>query len=66
MNMVLLGRRHWAGGEQSRGRWFHLIVRVIAVVVALAGVDVLVARAGLRADIECGRLHTLSRETIAA
>ncbi len=23
LNMVLLGRRHWAGGEASRGHWLH-------------------------------------------
>ena len=28
LNMVLLGRRHWAGGEASRGRWVHSLVRV--------------------------------------
>ena len=32
LNMVLLGRRHWAGGEASRGRWVHSLVRVVAVV----------------------------------
>ena len=44
LNMVLLGRRHWAGGEQSRGRWGHAAIRVVAVVVALASLDVLVRR----------------------
>ena len=27
LNMVLLGRRHWAGGEASGGRWLHSVVR---------------------------------------
>ena len=27
LNMVLLGRRHWAGGEASKGRWVHSLVR---------------------------------------
>ena len=35
LNMVLLGRRHWAGGESSRDRWIHAAARVFAVIVAL-------------------------------
>jgi ABC-2 type transport system permease protein len=65
LNMVLLGRRHWAGGQTSRGRWMHSLVRVVAVVVALASLNVLVGRTGLRADTTEERLHTLSSQTIA-
>ena len=46
LNMVLLGRRHWAGGEASRGRWVHSLVRVVAVLLALVSLNVLVERAG--------------------
>jgi gliding motility-associated transport system permease protein/gliding motility-associatede transport system auxiliary component len=63
LNMVLLGRRHWAGGERSRGRWVHSITRVVALVAALASLDVLVSRAGARWDISAGHLHTLSAES---
>ena len=35
LNMVLLGRRHWAGGEASRGRWLHSAIRFVSVLVAL-------------------------------
>ncbi|SIN78699.1 ABC-2 type transport system permease protein [Singulisphaera sp. GP187] len=66
VNMVLLGRRHWAGGQASNGRWGHSLVRVVAVVMALASLNVLVARAGVRADTSAARLHTLSPETLAA
>jgi ABC-2 type transport system permease protein len=65
LNMVLLGRRHWAGGERSSGLWAHSLVRVVAVVVALACVDVLVGRAGARWDASAGHLHTLSDESRA-
>lgn len=64
LNMVLLGRRHWAGGQSSSGRWLHSLVRVAAVVVALASLNALVGRSGVRADTSQERLHTLSRETI--
>ena len=33
LNMVLLGRRHWAGGEASRDHWLHSPVRFVAVVI---------------------------------
>ena len=62
LNMVLLGRRHWAGGERSRGRWVHSIIRVVALVVALASLDILVSRAGARWDASAGApAHALRR-----
>jgi ABC-type uncharacterized transport system involved in gliding motility auxiliary subunit len=61
LNMVLLGRRQWAGGRRSAGRWVHALVRVVAVVVALASLDVIVSRAfDVRVDATEERLHTLS------
>jgi len=65
LNMVVLGRRHWAGGERSRGRWAHSLLRVAAMALALASLNVLVARAGWRADASEERLHTLSAESVA-
>jgi ABC-2 type transport system permease protein len=60
LNIVLLGRRHWAGGEASRGHWLHSIVRLIAVVAALVGVTVLIGQTGSRADASAEQLRTLS------
>jgi len=65
LNMVLIGRRHWAGGEQSSTRWAHSLVRVLSVAVALAGINLLVGRTGVRADTSAEGLNTLSRESIA-
>lgn len=65
VNMVLLGRRHWAGGERSQGRWIHSVVRVVSVIVALASLNALIGRLGARADTSVEQLHTLSSETIA-
>lgn len=65
-NMVILGRRQWAGGERSRGRLGHSLVRVVCVFLALGSLSALVARAGMRADMSTERLHTLSQETIDA
>jgi len=63
VNMLLLGRRHWAGGARSANLWLHGLVRVVALVVALVGVDVLVARAGVRPDLSAEGLNTLSAES---
>jgi ABC-type uncharacterized transport system involved in gliding motility auxiliary subunit/ABC-type transport system involved in multi-copper enzyme maturation permease subunit len=61
LNMVLLGRRHWAGGRASAGRWTHAVARVAAVVVALASAAVLLGRwANARVDATEERLHTLA------
>ncbi len=64
VNMLLLGRRHWAGGEGSRGIWGHALVRIACTVLAIASLNVLVGRTGLRADVSQERLHTLSAESI--
>jgi ABC-2 type transport system permease protein len=65
LNVLLLGRRHWAGGEKSRAHWAHSLTRALAVIVALASLNVLVGRLGARADVSEERLHTLSAESIA-
>ena len=64
LNMVLLGRRHWAGGEASTGHWLHSLARIGAVVLAVASVTVIVNQWGVRADASSERLHTLSSESI--
>jgi len=64
LNMLLLGRRHWAGGEHSRGRWLHAAVRLVAVVVALASLTVMIDHLGVRADASAEKLHTLSGESL--
>ena len=64
VNMALLGRRHWAGGEASRNRWLHYTVRIGAVIVALLSLDVMVERVGAYTDVSAEKLHTLSRESV--
>jgi ABC-2 type transport system permease protein len=65
INMVLVGRRHWAGGDRSWDRGFHALVRVAALLVALASFNVLVSRTGARADVTAERLNTLTPQSIA-
>ncbi len=64
LNMVLLGRRHWAGGESSFGRWLHSIVRFVSVVAAILSLNVLVDHLSVRADTSAEQLHTLSQESL--
>src|SRR4029077_4939144 len=66
LNMVLLGRRHWAGGEKSKHLWVHIATRFAAVIVALIGLDVLVQKTlgSWRVDLTQERLHTLSPATL--
>jgi ABC-2 type transport system permease protein len=64
LNMVLLGRRHWAGGEASKGNWVHSLVRFLSVILALFSLNVLIERAGVRADSSSEKLHTLARESL--
>jgi ABC-2 type transport system permease protein len=63
INMVLVGRRHWAGGALSWDRGSHAIVRVLSLLLALGSFNALIARTGFRADVTEERLHTLSPQT---
>ena len=65
VNMVLLGRRQWAGGERSRGRWGHAAGRIVALIVGLISVDVIVQKTlgSWRLDLTEEQLHTLSPTT---
>ncbi len=65
LNMILIGRRHWAGGERSRGLAGHSLARVLALVVALVGLNVLVGRLGWRSDYSAEQIYTLSDESKA-
>ena len=65
LNMILIGRRQWAGGERSAGLAAHSTVRVVALVAALIGLDALVTKAGWRIDNSTEKLFTLSAESKA-
>ena len=64
VNMVLLGRRHWAGGEASRNHWLHSTVRLLAVVIAVSSATVIVNHFGYRRDASWEQLHALSTESL--
>ena len=66
LNMVLLGRRHWAGGEASGGRWLHSVVRFGVADPGPVQPDLLIDRLELppRLDASAREAHTLSRESL--
>ncbi len=64
VNMSLLARRHWSGGEKSADLATHQWVRIIALGCALGGLNALVGRFGARWDCTQEGLNTLSSESI--
>ncbi len=64
INMVLLGRRHWAGGQRSGSHWLHSLARIVCLGLALASLNLLVGRVSARVDLSQEHLHTLSPESL--
>ena len=62
--MVLIGRRHWRGGQEGRGVALHYFVRFLALVAVVVSLDVFLARHdSLRADITTEGLSSLAPQT---
>ena len=65
LNMILLGRRQWAGGQRSRGLVAHNLVRVVALIVAVVAGNFLISKQGWRLDASAEQVYTLSPESKA-
>ncbi len=62
--MVLIGRRHWLGGRDGHSMLGHYAVRAVALLVAVAGVNVLLANHDIvRMDVTTEKLSSLSPKT---
>jgi len=65
LNVMVLSRRHWPARADGYPMWMHQVVRGVAIVIALIGLGVLVARFSVRVDVTAEQLHSLSDETRA-
>ena len=63
LNTLIAGRRHWPRHPDGFPMWAHQAIRVVAVAVALAAVNMLVARAAVRLDVTAEQLSSVSDET---
>ncbi|MCZ6837534.1 MAG: Gldg family protein, partial [Planctomycetota bacterium] len=65
LNMVLVGRRHFRGGESALTYNLHFVMRTVALGVAATALFTLLGRGNLYADATAERLHTLQPQTKA-
>jgi len=63
VSMILIGRRHWAGGRSAGGLAWHYFIRVVSVLIIVGSIVMLCDRTGARADITEEAISSLSRET---
>lgn len=63
VSMILIGRRHWAGGAYGRMMSGHFAIRSVAVVGLAIGLVVLAGRLDVRADVSHERINSLSPQT---
>ncbi|HEX4132604.1 MAG TPA: Gldg family protein [Pirellulales bacterium] len=63
LSMVLISRRHWAGGSNRSNLGLHYFIRTAALVVGAVGLVMLCDRSGVRADISSEHLSSLSPQT---
>ncbi|MBX3414925.1 MAG: Gldg family protein [Pirellulales bacterium] len=65
LSMVLIGRRHWAGGRDGKSLGGHYLARIVALIVLVLGVNVVLAHHDARLDVTTERLSSLSPKTQA-
>lgn len=63
VNLVLLSRRHWAGGPHALEMWMHFTVRSLSLAAILVGVNVVASNFTSRIDFTSEGLYSLSRAT---
>ena len=63
LNTLIAGLRHWPRDPGGFPMWAHQAIRMVAVAVVLAAVNMLVARAAVRLDVTAEQLSSVSDET---
>ena len=65
VSLVLIGSRHWYGGKDGQSLIWHYVVRTVALVVMLVGLNVALGNYDLlRTDTTAGRVSSLSPDTL--
>lgn len=63
VSMVLIGRRHWAGGANGESRGMHYLVRTLSLAGLGIGLVLLLHRNDRRLDLTSERLSSLSSKS---
>ena len=66
LSVVLIGRRHWRGGENGQSMIWHYLARFLALLVVVIAASVFLTNHDrVRFDMTAERLSSLSPETVA-
>lgn len=67
LNLVLIGKRHWSGGQEGATMGMQFVVRCVSLAVALVSLNVLTVKLSeafpLNVDVTTEKLFTLSPST---
>ncbi len=64
LSMILIGRRHWVIGRQSRVMNLHFAVRVVGTVIVGLSLTVILVNMPIRLDLTSEKLNSLSPHTL--
>jgi ABC-2 type transport system permease protein len=63
-SMILIGRRHWSGGQDGQSLGWHYLARAASLIVVLIGVNMVLERWDfIRIDTTEGQISSLSPDT---
>lgn len=63
LSILLIGRRHWQGGKDGKAMSGHYFVRAVSLLLAAAGLVLIIQRFDRRLDISSEQLSSLSPKT---